>query len=417
MVSSMSSHAAYIPWTQKYKPKSLSEVIGNEEAKRKIIEWIRSWEKGIPEKRAIFIYGPPGVGKTVSIEALAKDLNMELVDSDASSYRTEEAVRRLAGRASQFGSIFGRKKLIVFDEVDGITGSADTGGLAEIIKIIKTTMVPVILIANDAFDPRFASLRNLCVLVEFKRVSVTEVMKHLAKICAKEGISAEDAALKFIAERSNGDVRSAILDLQALAQGKNKLTYEDVSWLAVRDRKEGIFNILRMILYAKSASSAKAAVNMAEVDLDMLFEWIYENIPYHIKNPSELAAAMDVLSKADLYRGMLKETGDWSFLRYIIDLMTAGVASSWSKKSTGWVPFRFPERIKIASATKEEKELLSEIGKRIGKKCHLSSSRAIVEVLPFLRIIFQNNPKIARDMAKWLELDKDMITYIMGEKH
>ncbi|MEM2369862.1 MAG: replication factor C large subunit [Candidatus Bathyarchaeia archaeon] len=402
-----------IPWTMKYKPKFLSEVIGNEESKKKIVEWLRSWEKGVPGKKALFIYGPPGVGKTATVEALANDFNMEVIITDASTYRTEETVKRLAGRASQLGSLFGKRKVIVFDELDGITGTSDTGGLSEIIRVIENTRVPVILIANDAWDPRFAPLRNISLLVEFKRLSTTEVMKHLARICAKEGIVAEEKALKFIAERSSGDVRSAVLDLQALAQGKDKLTYEDVSWLAMRDRKEEIFNVLRTILYAKSVNSAKMAVNMSDVDLDMLFEWIYENIPYHIKNPSELAAAMDAISRADLYRGMLKETGDYSFLRYMIDWMTAGVAFSWSKKATGWVPFRFPERIKTASVTKEEREILEEIGKRIGKRCHLSSSRAIVEVLPYLAIILQNNPKIGKRIARWLNLTDDMISFIM----
>lgn len=406
------STSPHIPWTLKYKPKSLSEVIGNEEAKSKILEWINSWRRGIPEKKALFIYGPPGVGKTVTVEVLANDLNMELVMSDASVYRTGESVKRFAGRASQFSSLFGQSRIIVFDEVDGLTGSADSGGLAAIIDVIENTRTPIILIANDAFDPKFVQLRKLCLIVEFKRLSVTEVSRHLARICAKEGIIADEKALRFIAERSSGDVRSAILDLQALAQGKDKLTYEDVSWLAARDRKEEIFNVLRMIFYAKSASMARNAVNMADVDLDMLFEWIYENIPYHIKNPSELAAAIDALARADVYRGILKETGDWSFLPYIIDLMTAGVAFSWSKKSSGWIPFRFPERIKVASSTKEERELLEEIGRRIGKKCHMSSSRAIVEVLPYLRIILQNNPEVGNRIARWLNLTEEMVSYI-----
>jgi len=412
----MSSRVTYIPWTQKYRPKTLSEVIGNEEAKRKILEWIRKWEKGVPEKRAILIYGPPGTGKTSTIEALANDLNMELIMSDASTYRTEEAVKRTAGRASQAGSIFGKKKLIVFDEVDGVSGTADAGGLREIIDVIKSTRVPVVLIANDAWDPRLASLRSLCELIEFKRLSIPEVAKYLQRICLREGISAEDKALKFIAERSSGDLRSAINDLQALAQGKTKLTYEDVAWLATRDRKEEIFNVLRMIFYAKNSAMAKSAVNMADVDLDMLFEWIYENAPYHIKNPLELAAVMDMLAKADIYRGRINKTQNWAFLRYVIDLMTAGVAASWSKKAVGWVPFRFPERIRAASATKEERALLGEIGRKIGKKCHISSTRAIKEILPYLRIILWNNPKMGKGIAKWLDLDKEMLTYITEGK-
>ena len=410
----MAHGITHIPWAQKYKPKSLTEVIGNKEAKERILNWIRLWNRGVPEKRALFIYGPPGVGKTVTIEALANDLNMELIESDASSYRTASAVKRLAGRASQYGSLFGRRKLILFDELDGVTGSADTGGLREITELIKISRVPIVLIANNAYDPRFTQLRKLCLLVEFKKPSRTEIMRHLAKICAREGIEAEKDALRFIAERSGGDVRSAINDLQALAQGKTKLTYEDVSWLARRDRREEIFNVLRRIFYARDSSAAKAAVNMADVDLDMLFEWIYENIPYHIKKPSELAAAMDMLSKADVYRGRVKKTQDWSFIRYVIDLMTAGVASSWSRKSPGWVPFRFPGRIKMASSSKREREMLTEIGKRIGRKCHISSSRAIKEVLPYIRIMFQTNPKMAKGIAKWLNLSNEMVAYVSG---
>ena len=126
------------------------------------------------------------------------------------------------------------------------------------------------------------------------------------------------------------------------------------------------------------------------------------------------AAAMDMLSKADVYRGRVKKTQDWSFIRYVIDLMTAGVASSWSRKSPGWVPFRFPGRIKMASSSKREREMLTEIGKRIGRKCHISSSRAIKEVLPYIRIMFQTNPEKAKGIAKWLNLNNGMIAYISG---
>lgn len=405
-----------ILWTQKYKPKSLSEVVGNEKAKKEIEKWMLSWEKGIPEKRAIFLYGPPGVGKTCTVEALANDFKMELISSDASTYRTAEAVKRFAGRASEYASIFGAKKLIFFDEIDGIAGTEDAGGLREITEIIRTTRVPIILAANNAWDPKFSALRSHCLLIEFKKPTVHEVVKHLAEICAKEGINADNEALKFIAERSGGDVRSAVIDLQAVAQGRRKITYEDVKWLAYRDRKEEIFQILRMILYAKDVSTAKRAVSMTDLDLDMLFEWIYENVPHHVKNPHELANVMEALAKADVYRKRIVETQDWGFLRYFIDLMSAGVVVSWSRKSSGWIPFRFPERIRMASTLKSERDMLNEIGRRIGRKCHLSSSRAIVEVLPYLRIIFENDPEKAKKIAKWLNLDDEMITYISGKE-
>jgi replication factor C large subunit len=57
----------HFAWTVKHKPKSLTEIIGNADAIEKLLDWVKSWEKGIPKKRAVFLYGPPGVGKTVTV--------------------------------------------------------------------------------------------------------------------------------------------------------------------------------------------------------------------------------------------------------------------------------------------------------------------------------------------------------------
>jgi replication factor C large subunit len=290
----------YAAWTVKYKPTTLAQVVGNKEAVLKFVDWVKSWEKGVPKKRAAFLYGPPGIGKTVTVEALANDLKMEFVEKNASDYRTEDAINHFAGLASQYGSLFGGKRLVLLDELDGLTGTSDRGGVKAITDVVKTAQCPIVLISGSAYDPRFSTLRNYCLLIEFKKPSATDVMKHLKRVCGSEGINADEDALKFVAQRSGGDVRSAVNDLQALAQGKKTLSYDDVSWLSYRDRQDSIFNVLRMILYGKTCNSAKQAVNMADVDPDMLFEWIYENIPEHLTDPHDLAEAMDALSIADL---------------------------------------------------------------------------------------------------------------------
>ncbi len=407
----------YAAWTVKHKPKSLKEVIGNEEAIQRLVGWVKSWNKGIPKRRAAFLYGPPGIGKTVTVEALANDLNMELVERNASDHRTEEAVKKFAGLASQSGTLFGKKRLILFDEIDGITGREDRGGVGAITQIAKAALVPVILIANNAYNPRLGSLRYYCEAVEFKKPAAGAVTKHLKHICDNEEIKADEAALKFIAQRSEGDVRSAVNDLQAMAQGKATLTYEDVSWLAYRDRKEAIFSILRMIFYGKSADQAKRAVDMADVDPDMLFEWIYENLPHHLRDPHDLANAMSSLATADLYRGRIARTQNWAFTRYVIDFMTAGVAMAREKtQPAGFVPLRFPERIKRLSQTRAERQMKSAIGAKIKKRCHTSTKTATRDILPYVRIIFEDNAENAAGLAKWLDLDEEMIDYMAGNK-
>ena len=405
----------YASWVIKHKPRSLNQIIGNRETIQKLADWVKAWSKGVPPKRAVFLYGPPGVGKSITVEALANDLGMELVEKNASDYRTEDAVNRFAGLASQFGSLFGGKRIVLLDELDGLTGTADKGGVKAITEVVKAAQCPIILIANSAYDPKFTNLRIYCLLLEFKKPPIGEVAKLLKGICDVEGVQADENALKFIAQRSEGDVRSAVNDLQALAQGKKKLGYEDVSWLGYRDRQDTIFNVLKLIIYGKTCASAKQAVNMADIDIDMLFEWIYENIPDHFTDPHDLAQAMDALSTADLYRGRIRATQNWSFTRYVIDYMTAGVAMArQNSKTSGWIPFKFPSRIQMLSRSRSERAMQSSIGQKIKRRCHVSAVRASKEILPYLKIIFKNNVEMAAGLAKWLDLDQEMITYIVG---
>jgi len=407
----------YAAWAVKHKPKSTAEIVGNTEAIKTFSDWINSWSKGVPKKRAAFLHGPPGVGKTITVEALANDLHMELVEKNASDYRTEDAINRFAGLASQYTSLFGGKRIVLLDELDGLMGNADKGGVKAITDIVKTARSPIVLIANNAYDPRFRALRSYCLLIEFKKPPASSIPKHLNRVCEREGIQADENALKFIAQRSEGDVRSAVNDLQALAQGKKRLTYDDVSWFAYRDRQESIFNVLRMIIYGRTSYGAKQAVDVADVDIDMLFEWIYENAPAHLTDPHDLAQAMDALSMADVYRGRIRSTQDWSFTRYVIDYMTAGVAMARQNTEVhGWIPFKFPSRIMMLSRSKAERAMQSHIGFKIRRKCHISATRAPKAALPYLKIIFKNNVQMATGIAKWLDLDAEMVEYIVGNK-
>jgi replication factor C large subunit len=407
----------YGAWTVKHKPQSLKEIIGNADAIKQFIDWLASWSKGAPKKRCVFIYGPPGIGKTATVEAVANDCKMEYVEKNASDYRTEEAINRFAGLASQYGSLFGGKRIILLDELDGLTGTADRGGVKAITDIAKTAQCPLVLIANSAYDPRFTNLRNYCLLIEFKKPATGDVAKLLMHICDKEEILADEDAIKFIAQRSGGDVRSAVNDLQALGQGKRKLTYEDVSWLGYRDRQDTIFNVLRMIFYGKTSSSAKRAMDMSDVDADMLFEWIYENAPAHFTDPHDLVNVMEALATADVYRGRIRATQNWSLMRYVVDFMTAGVAMArQNTKISGWIPFRFPTRIQMLSRSKAERAVQLSIGVKIKRRCHMSAVRASKDVLPYLKIIFKNNAEMAAGLAKWLDLDQEMVEYVAGNE-
>ena len=391
--------------------------MGNNAAKQQLLTWLKSWNTGIPKNRAALLFGSPGIGKTVTVETLAKVLNMELVEKNASDYRTAEAIKRFAGLASQYSTLFGGKRIILLDEVDGVSGREDRGGVKELTKILKTSRSPIILTANDAYNPRFSTIRKYCEVIEFKNPTVREIVSYLSRICKKEGIETDEEILKFIVERSGRDVRSAVNDLQALAQGKTRLTKDDVSLLSGRDRKEEIFSVMKAILYSKDSFEAKKVASSADVDPDMLFHWIYENAPYHLTEPHDLVRAMDALALADIYRQRIRDTQNWGFLRYVFDFMTAGVAAARQQtKTSGWIPFRFPQKIRMLSSTKGERAMKFNIGMKIRKRCHVGAIRSSKEVIPYLKVIFQNNIEMAAGLSDWLELDDDMIEYLAGTK-
>jgi hypothetical protein len=149
----------------------------------------------------------------------------------------------------------------------------------------------------------------------------------------------------------------------------------------------------------------------------MLFEWVYENVPAHFTDSHDLARAMDALALADLYRGRIRRTQDWSLMRYVVDFMTGGVAMARENtKAGGWIPFKFPTRIMMLSRSKVERAEKLSIGKKIKRRCHISAVRASKEFLPYMKIIFKNNVEMAAGISKWLDLDSEMIEYVAGSE-
>jgi hypothetical protein len=172
-----------------------------------------------------------------------------------------------------------------------------------------------------------------------------------------------------------------------------------------------------MIFYGKTVFSAKQAMNMSDVDPDMLFEWIYENVPAHFTDPHDLANAMDALAMADVYRGRIRRTQDWSLMRYVVDYMTGGIAMArQNTKTSGWIPYKFPTRIMMLSRSRADRATRRSIGNKIKRRCHISAVRASKEVLPYLRIIFKNNVDMAARIARWLDLDREMVEYVSGSE-
>ncbi|TDA34306.1 replication factor C large subunit, partial [Candidatus Nezhaarchaeota archaeon WYZ-LMO8] len=181
------SLSSYVPWAEKHKPRSIAEIkeiVGDADYVDKFISWLKGWRPG---EKAALLYGPPGVGKTLLVEVAAKELGYELFQLNASDARTESMLRRLVGQSSKSVSLYSSKgKLVFLDEIDGLYGAEETGAVKTIVELIKESRVPIVMAANDPWDPKLRALREVAIMIEFKRLKVYSIIKHLKKICLRE---------------------------------------------------------------------------------------------------------------------------------------------------------------------------------------------------------------------------------------
>src|SRR6266571_2784946 len=403
------------PWTTKYRPRTSKDVAGNKPAIEKLRDWIESWSKGRPSKAAVLLYGPAGVGKTSVTEALARERGWDLVEINASDKRRGDILAKVAGLASTQSTLFSKGRLILLDEVDGINLRADQGAVATILQIIKETQYPLILTANDPWDPKTRPLREACLQIELKRLGVRDGLPLLRNILNQEGVKANEDAIRLIIDRDRGDIRSILNDMQLLSSSHVTLTVDDVDLLSGRDRTESIFEVLRVIFNSRTVAAARRALSISDVDQEMLFQWIFENAPYQIPKPDELERAISALADADMYFARIRKTQSWHLLSYALDLMTAGVAVAKQTPTSGWVPMRFPQRISSMSRTRMSRDLRKKVGVAIGQKSHVSARRAQQLYFPLIRFAYEHSPEKFEQIAVWLEAKDELNEMLSAE--
>jgi replication factor C large subunit len=405
-------------WVEKYRPKRVAEVVGNRESVETFVKWMKQWELGRPpEKRAVLLYGPAGVGKTSLVLAYGREHGYDVVEVNASDWRDEARVKAVVGESSLQATLEGStKKIILVDEVDGIAGKEDAGGIAALSRIINETRVPLVLVANNPWDPKLAPIREKCLMLEFRRLKKTEVVKRLREIAEMEGIKVSDAVLEKLAERSEGDLRSAINDFQAIAGGRKVVDERALEALGSRNRVREIFDALRMVFNAKSVRAARAALEGLEVDLDMVYTWILDNAPEQIPDPADLAEAFEALARADLILARVNRKQEWRLMRYAIPVMTGGVALARKHKPSGFVKFTFPPRIRFLQTTSAERELRRSIAQKIATRLHLSTAKALSQMLPYISFIMVNDGGMGEALARYFEFTPSEISYLKGGK-
>jgi len=399
-----------IKWTEKYRPKGLKEVLGNGKAVSDLEAWARAWERGTPEKRAVVLYGPAGVGKTSAALALAEELGWDQIEMNASDSRTAAAIQKVAGAASRMMTFSGKKRLVILDEADNLYGSADRGGSAAMLKLVRETDQPVILIANDYYGLT-KPLREATLGIQFRSIRKNTVASVLKDICRAEKAGCTPEMIEEIVEMANGDLRSAVNDLQAALEGALELGEVATS---VRDTKSSIFDGVAKILRGSSPAEAVQIAWSLDESPEDLVHWIDENLPLVYK-PSDLAAGYDRLSRADVFLGRVRRRQNYGLWRYASFMMTGGVQTARTEKKGGYIAFRPPGYWRRMGQTKGARQVRDSAAKKIGTHCHTSARMAKAEMMGLFGLLLKD-PETGPKVAALLGFSVEEIALLLGTK-
>jgi len=376
----------------KYMPKSTAEIVGQDKALGELKSFLANWKPG----KAALLYGPPGSGKTSAIYALAAELGKDIFEVNASDSRNKAAVEETITAATKQESLlsFGKGKIVLLDEVDGLSGTKDRGATTSLKKVIEESRYPIIMTANDAYHKKLKDLRKKSVMIELAPLDHEAIAKRLKYICDKEKITYEEDVLRDLARRVGGDLRAAITDLEILSsEGK----IENLDMMGDRHKTEDIEKALFIVMKTLDADIARNAFNDVNEDIPTQLLWLEENLPKEYEG-EDLANAFEALSRADVHLGRIRRWQHWRFLVYASSQVSAGVALAKKEKYKKMIEYKRSGRILKLWMAKMKYMKREEIARKIGEKTHTSTKRARNDILPYVKRMVQlGNLKLQKE--------------------
>ncbi|XP_052402143.1 replication factor C subunit 1 isoform X4 [Carassius gibelio] len=312
--STPGSEGSSLLWVDKYRPRSLKNLIGqqgDQSCANKLLRWLQNWHKhhsgntkapsakfgkfGSKDDgsgfKAALLSGPPGVGKTTTAALVCEELGYSYVEMNASCTRSKNSLKEVIAESLNNTSIknfysgasqtVSSKHVLIMDEVDGMAGNEDRGGIQEMIGLIKQSKIPIICMCNDRNHQKIRSLANYCYDLRFQRPRVEQIKGAIMSIAFKEGLKIPPPALNEVILASNQDIRQVLHNLSMWSAKDKVMTYDQAKAdanNAKKDMKLGPFDVCRKVF-----TSGEETAHMSLIDKSDLFFHDYSLAPLFVQ--------------------------------------------------------------------------------------------------------------------------------------
>lgn len=431
--TSVSGEGLSLLWVDKYRPHSLKTVIGqqgDQSCANKLLRWLQNWHRshsGVSSKPAVakfgkfgggkddgstfkaaLLSGPPGVGKTTTAVLVCEELGYSYVEMNASCTRSKNSLKEVVAESLNNTSIenfykgtsqkVSSKHVLIMDEIDGMAGNEDRGGIQEMIGLIKTSKVPIICMCNDRNHQKIRSLANYCFDLRFQRPRVEQIKGAMMSIAFKEGLKIPPPALNEIILASNQDVRQVLHNLSMWSAKNKVMTYDQCKSDAANARKDmklGPFDVCRKVF-----ASGEETAHMSFIDKSDLFFHDYSLAPLFVQEnylhvrpaaaAGDLKSHLVLISKTadsicdgDLVDRKIRSSQNWSLLP--TQAIYASVLPG--ELMRGYMSHfpTFPSWLGKNSSTNKHSRIVQELSSHMSLKTYSSRQAVNLDYLHYLR--------------------------------